>query len=590
MKFSRETLQSIRERTDMVELVNGYTRLQRRGNRWWGLSPFKPEKTPSFSVKPEDGFYYCFATNQGGDLFRFVSEMEGLSFPEAVEFLAERAGILLEPGGGPDPDERRRVALRELYDRVSGSFHYLLTEDRRGAEALEYARQRGISDDSVARFRLGFALPDGRWLYGFLQRKSYSRSFLDESGLFSQRMRGLTLFRNRLMFPISDERDRVVAFGGRALDPNDRAKYINSPETLIYTKKRSLFGLSQAVSALRTEKRAYLMEGYLDVIAFSQAGLANAVAPLGTAFTAEQAALLKRWVHEVVLVFDADRAGIAATFKAAVTAEQAGLRCLSVRMQAGQDPADLYQEGGAARVQELAAAARPVEEFMIDALVAERGPDASDTLLLQRMFPYISIVNSEVRREQLTDMLADAMSVSAGAVRSDLESWRRGEQPRRFEQVQAEQSSLSSGRDVALMLATAQDGELFAYLRSQVSREDLSDEGARQLFVLMEDAFRHQEKLPRGLVDRIDDEPLRNAVLEKLTSGEYEGWTRADVARAVGELRKNSLERSAREIDVALKRVAADQPEEMRRLLEEKMAINHELEELKVRADDRIAE
>lgn len=586
MKFSRETLQAIRDRIDMVELVNGYTRLERRGNRWWGLSPFKPEKTPSFSVKPEDGFYYCFATNQGGDLFRFVSEMEGLSFPEAVEFLAERAGITIDAGGGPDPEEQRRVALRELYNRVSGSFHYLLTSDERGAAARAYARQRGITDESLERFRLGYAPDDGRWLYGFLQRKSYSRGFLDESGLFSQRMAGLTLFRNRLMFPISDERDRVLAFGGRALDENARAKYINSPETAIYTKKRSLFGLSQALSALRSEKRAYLMEGYLDVIAFSQAGLSNAVAPLGTAFTAEQATLLKRWVREVVLVFDADRAGIEATFKAAVTAEKAGLRCLSVRMAPGSDPADLWLAGGTAALQELVADLRPVEEFMIDVLAGERGSDSPDELLLQRMFPYISIVNSEVRKEQLTEMLADAMAVSVGAVRTDLERWQRGEQPRRFEREQPHQSSFSSGRDVALMLATAQDGELFAYLRSKIGRDDLNDQVARHLFVLLEDAFRHQDPFPRGLVDRLDDEDLRNAVLEKLTSGEYEGWTREDVTRAVGELKKVSLERAAREIDAALRRVSVDQPEEMRRLLEEKMAINHELEELKVRADD----
>ncbi|MFW5827591.1 MAG: DNA primase, partial [Alkalispirochaeta sp.] len=267
MKFSRETLQQIREKTDMVELVNSYTSLERRGNRWWGLSPFKPEKTASFSVKPEDGFYYCFATNQGGDIFRFISEMEGLSFPEAVEYLAERAGITVESGGGPSAEDQERKALLELYDRVSGSFHYLLTSDPRGASALKYARERGISDEAIEAFRLGYAPDDGRWLFQFLRKRSYSAEFLNRSGLFSSKGNGYTLFRNRLMFPIGDERERIVAFGGRALSEQERAKYINSPETVIYGKKRTLYGLANALGELRKTRRAYVGEGYLDVIA-----------------------------------------------------------------------------------------------------------------------------------------------------------------------------------------------------------------------------------------------------------------------------------------------------------------------------------
>lgn len=588
MKFTREVLQQIRDRIDMVEFVNGYTTLKQKGNRWWGLSPFKPEKTPSFSVKPEDGFYYCFATNQGGDLFRFVSEMEGLSFPEAVEFLAERAGVALEPGTGPTQEDRDKAALYELYDRVSNSFHYLLTQDRRGGEALEYARSRGLSDEVIETFRLGYAPGDPRWLYQFLQRKAYSRGFLDRSGLFSQRGQGYALFRNRLMFPIADERGRTVAFGGRALSPEDRAKYINSPETPIYIKKRTLFGIDQAITGLRSKRTAYIAEGYLDVLAFAQAGVSNAVAPLGTAFTEEQARLLKRWVDEVILVFDADNAGVNATFKAAIVAETAGVGCRAVAVPSGKDPADLYAEQGAEAVVELVSNTTPVFDFLLEQLARERAeaPDTRDELLLQRIFPYISIINSEVRREGAIDALADLLHVSPAAVRSDFESWRRGEQPRRFEKKSTDQSTHALGRDVALVLATAQDGGLFAYLRSLVQPEDLRDRTARQLFLLMEDAYRHDEPLPRGLIDRISEESMRNEVLGRLTSGEFRGWNRDDVDRAVRFMRIRGLEEQARQVEGELRRVTGDDPAALRRLLERKMAIDQELGDLKVRADD----
>ncbi len=588
MKFSRETLQQIREKTDMVELVNSYTTLERRGNRWWGLSPFKPEKTASFSVKPEDGFYYCFATNQGGDIFRFIGEMEGLSFPEAVEYLAERAGITVESGGGPSPEDQERKALLELYDRVSGSFHYLLTSDPRGASALKYARERGISDEAIEAFRLGYAPDDGRWLFQFLRKRSYSPEFLNRSGLFSSKGNGYTLFRNRLMFPIGDERERIVAFGGRALSEQERAKYINSPETVIYGKKRTLYGLTNALGELRKTRRAYVGEGYLDVIAMHQSGLRNTVAPLGTAFTEEQAKLLKRWVDEVVLVFDADTAGINASFKAAIVAEKAGLQCSAVRVPSGKDPDDLYREHGADAVQQMVSTPTPVFDFMIEILSESLGADTATNreLLLQRVFPYINIINSEVRREGAVEALSDLMGVSPRAVQADFDQWRRGEQPQRAEEKSADQQHHTLGRDVALMLATAQDGGLFAYLRSRLSSDQLQDRLARHLFLLMEDAFRHDEPLPRGLIDRLTDESIRNAVLERLTSGEFTGWKRHDVDRAVNLIRIRSLEAEGHQVEVELRRLSASEVRTLRELLEKKMAIDQELENLKVRADD----
>jgi DNA primase len=586
MKFSRRTLQTIRDRVDLVELVNGYTTLQQRGNRWWGLSPFKTEKTPSFTVKPDEGFYYCFATQKGGDLFRFVSEMEGLSFPEAVEFLAQRAGVELEEQA-TDPDQQERQALYDLYQRVAGTFSWFL-QTQQGAHARNYLERRGITAESAETFQIGYAPASRDWLYGFLRSKSYSPEFLAKSGLFASRNPGYPLFNNRLVFPIHDERNHVVAFGGRALAEGERAKYINSPDTLIYTKKRTLYGLPAALPTIRSERKVFLTEGYLDVLAMHQAGILNVLAPLGTALTPEQVRLIKRWVEEVVLVFDSDSAGQAASFRAAILLEEAGLQCAALPMEAGKDPAEIYQSAGADALYEMVETTRPVFDFLLQSAANEMdlSEPGNRELLLRKLFPYIRIVRSEVRREALLDQVSDILQVSPAAVHSDYLGWDGAGGARNVSGGGEYKPERKQRRDLALMLASIQESELFSYLRTAVSTDDLEDPDARRLFVLAEDAFRHEEALPRGVLDRLQDERFRNDVLEQLTSKEYSGWTTDDVDAAMRNIRVRKLEREQRVIESEMKAVPLNESEATRRLLERKMAIDQELSQVKARSDD----
>ncbi len=592
MKVDRQVLQKIRDRTDLVEVIGRYTTLTQRGDRYWGLSPFKSEKTPSFTVKPDDGFYYCFATQKGGDIFRFIQEMEGLTFPEAVSYLADIAGISLEFNPQDDERDRKKNALYDLYERVTKTFRYLLTQDERGAFALQYARERGMSENGMDHYDIGYAVDDGRWLYRFLRSKSYSPDFLADCGLFSSRGDGYSLFRNRLIFPIRNERGRVVAFGGRALSPDVRAKYINSPETPIYNKKSTLYGLYEGMEQIRRQRKVILSEGYFDVIALHESGLSNSVAPLGTAFTEEQGRLLKRWVDDIVLLFDADSAGVEATFRSAIRAEKAGMNCYAVPVPRGKDPADLYVEEGADAVRTIVENAVPVFDYLVQKSSEnlDRRDSRSKELLLRKLFPYISIVSSEVRREALLERVGDLLHATVQAVTGDFERWRKGEQPQTIAKPAQRQKHTTTSRDVSLMLATAHDGELFAYLRQRVTAEDFEDVVARKLYYAMEDAFRHDEKLPRGVVDRITDEETRDIVLERLTSGEFSGWTKQDIDRAVGNIRIRKLQEQQRELERSLKSLDGTDPQRIRQVLEQKMAIDQELAKLKVRADDRVAE
>ncbi|MFW6292240.1 MAG: DNA primase, partial [Spirochaetota bacterium] len=357
------TIDEVARRVDIVELVGRYVTLERKGQRYMGLCPFHSEKTPSFSVDPEAGLYYCFGCQRGGGVYKFVMEMEGLSFPEAVRQLGEEVGV--EIAGSEEDDESNRVAraLGELYNRVARTFvHFLGTEE--GAQARQTLREREISDETIERFGIGYARRDAYWLHGFLTRKGYSQEFLQTSGLFTRANPRRALFAGRIMFPIRSHRGDVLAFGGRIM-AGDGPKYINSPETPIYRKRESLFGIDVALKAIRQERHVVLAEGYMDVIALHQAGVGTAVAPLGTSFTEEQGRFLSRYIDRATLLFDADEAGARATRRAAEILEPHGITASVSVLDEGTDPADLLRERGSQAVLNAVSSPLTVLEFLV---------------------------------------------------------------------------------------------------------------------------------------------------------------------------------------------------------------------------------
>ncbi|MDR2786135.1 MAG: DNA primase, partial [Treponema sp.] len=329
MRIAPSSIQEVNDRVDAIAVVGEYVRLEKRSGRYWGCCPFHQEKTPSFTVDPDRKMYYCFGCHQGGNIIKFVMEMDKASFPEAVELLAKKAGVELVYEGGNDYEGQRdthKDDLYVLYDKLAGSFHYLLMEKPEYNHAKRYILERGITEEMLDRFRLGYAPGDRSWLFRFLSKKSYSPELLAISGLFYPDYPQSAFFHNRLMFPIADRQGKTVAFGGRLLS-GDGPKYINSRESDIYRKGATLFAIDLAMSEIRRTKTAYLAEGYMDVIALHQAGITNAVAPLGTAFTDDQARLLKRWAERICLVFDADGAGQTAAVKAILSCRKNSLDC-----------------------------------------------------------------------------------------------------------------------------------------------------------------------------------------------------------------------------------------------------------------------
>lgn len=348
MRYSDDIIEEVRMKNDIVDVVSQYVKLTRRGSSYFGLCPFHNEKTPSFSVTPAKQMYYCFGCGAGGNVFNFVMEYENYSFGEALSHLAERAGVELpriEYSQAARAKAEKRATLLEINKEAGRYFYYQLRREN-GKTAYAYLKGRGLSEETIRKFGLGYSDKYSNDLYQYLKSKNYSDELLRESGLFNvdERQGMYDKFWNRVIFPIMDVNNRVIGFGGRVMGEG-KPKYLNSPETQIFDKGRNLYGLNIA----RTTRKNYLIlcEGYMDVISMHQAGFTNAVASLGTALTSGHASLIKRYTQEVLLLYDSDQAGVKAALRAIPILREAGVNSRIVNLRPHKDPDEFIKAEGA---------------------------------------------------------------------------------------------------------------------------------------------------------------------------------------------------------------------------------------------------
>ena len=368
MRYSEELIEEIRSRSDIVDVISGYVKLKRKGSSWFGLCPFHNEKSPSFSVSRDKQMYYCFGCGAGGNVFTFLMEYENFSFVEALQFLADRAGIQL-PQQEYSKEARQEADLKSQLLKIhkeAAQFYFYQLKSQNGKTAYQYLLDRGLSRETIVHFGLGSASRYSGALYRYLKEKGYSDELLIQTGLFLQdEKRGMyDKFWNRVMFPIMDVNNRVIGFGGRVMG-DGKPKYLNSPETKIFDKSRNLYGLNFARSSRK--KSLIACEGYMDVIAMHQAGFDNAVASLGTALTAAQASLMKRYTDEVLLLYDSDEAGQKAAVRAIPLLRRAGLGQKVVDLSPYKDPDEFIKAEGAQAFEERLQKGRNGFLFQVDA-------------------------------------------------------------------------------------------------------------------------------------------------------------------------------------------------------------------------------
>lgn len=409
MYYPEELIEEVRTRNDIVEVISGYVRLQKKGSNYFGLCPFHNEKSPSFSVSPGKQMYYCFGCGAGGNVITFLMEYENQTFPEAVRTLAQRAGIAL-----PEADDSkeakqadsRRAKLLEINKEAAKYFYYQLRTER-GSVGMEYLRKRELSDETMNHFGLGYANKYSNDLIQYLKSKGYSEDLIRDAGLCNvDEKHGMyDKFWNRVMFPIQDINHRVIGFGGRVMG-DGKPKYLNSPETEIFDKSRNLYGLNFA----RTSRKGnvILCEGYMDVIAMHQAGFTQAVASLGTAFTSGQASLLRRYANEILLSYDSDDAGVNAALRAIGILKEAGMTGRVINLEPYKDPDEFIKALGGEEFQKRLDHAE--NSFFFELRQLQKNYDLSDpeqkTAFHREIARKLCTFSEEVERENYIEAVA----------------------------------------------------------------------------------------------------------------------------------------------------------------------------------------
>ena len=408
MRYSDDIIEEVRSKNDIVDVVSQYVRLTKKGNSYFGLCPFHNEKTPSFSVTPGKQMYYCFGCGAGGNVFNFIMEYENYTFGEALKHLADRAGVELpkiEYSREVRQKAQEKAELLEINKQAAQYFYYQLRTEK-GQTGLAYLKNRGLSEETMRKFGLGYSDRAGGGLYRYLKAKGYPDDRLRESGLFNvdERHGMYDKFWNRVIFPIMDVNNRVIGFGGRVMG-DAKPKYLNSPETKIFDKSRNLYGLNIA----RTTRKKYLIlcEGYMDVISMHQAGFTNAVASLGTALTSGHASLLKRYTQEVLLLYDSDEAGIRAALRGIPILREAGVNSRVVSLKPYKDPDEFIRNMGPEAFEQRLEEAR--DSFLFRVEVAENEFSMNDPQGQNQFFERCAQMLLELKDELERNLYIDAV-------------------------------------------------------------------------------------------------------------------------------------------------------------------------------------
>ena len=574
MYYPEEVIEEVRTRNDIVDIISGYVKLQKKGSNYFGLCPFHHEKSPSFSVSQSKQMYHCFGCGVSGNVFTFVMEYENYTFREAVELLADRSGVKLpkmEYSKEAKAQADLRAALLEINKMAANYFYYQLKQPQ-GQQGCQYLMGRGLTEQTIRRFGLGYSNKTSNDLYQFLRSKGYEDSILKETGLVTIEERGARdKFWNRVMFPIMDVNNRVIGFGGRVMGDGE-PKYLNSPETKLFDKSRNLYGLNYA--RLSREKFILLCEGYMDVIAMHQAGFTNAVASLGTAFTSQHAALLKRYTDQVVLTYDSDGAGVKAALRAIPILKSVGMSVRVLNMRPYKDPDEFIKNLGPEAFRQRIAEARNSFLFEIDTIRQQysmEDPEQktafyNETARKLLEFPealerdnYIQAVAREyfinyedLKRlvNQMGSRYGTALPGTQAARETGISGEIYGEKPKTFQKKKDREEGIRQSERL-LLTWLIEDPRLFDKIQGIIGPEDCVKPLYRRAAQMVFEGHENGEVSPAAILNHfIDDEgnykevaALFNASLNDSLSNEEQKKAFADT---VMKVKKSSLDYQSR--------------------------------------------
>ena len=588
MYYSEDLIEEVRMKNDIVDVISGYVKLQKKGSSYFGLCPFHNEKSPSFSVSRQKQMYYCFGCGAGGNVFTFLMEYENYTFIEAVEYLAERSGVEL-PKAEYSREAKERAGLKASLleiNKAAAQYFYVQLKSEQGKAGYTYLRERRLSDETIRAFGLGYSNKYSDDLYRYLRSKGYQEEMIRQAGLISidEKHGVYDKFWNRVMFPIMDVNSRVIGFGGRVMG-DAKPKYLNSPETPIFDKSRNLYGLNRA----RSLRKPYflLCEGYMDVIAMHQAGFTNAVASLGTALTAGHASLIRRYVQEVYLTYDSDEAGTKAALRAVPILREAGISAKVIRMDPYKDPDEFIKNLGAEVFEQRIEGAKNGFMFTLEILEREYHMDSPEgkTAFFQEAARRLIGFQDELERNNYIEAVAKAYRISEESLKKLVSrtAVREGmakpvERPRTApgQPLKKEDGSLTAQK--VLLTWMIDDSRLFGIISRHISPGDFTQSQYRTVAELLYEQYRAGSLNPAKIINHFTEEEehreaaaLFNTRISRLTTPE-------EKVRAI----KDSLLRvKSNSIDVRMKNLEPTDMAGLQRLMEEKRRLG-ELEKLHI--------
>ncbi len=588
-RYSEEIIDEVRQSNDIVDVVSQYVHLKRSGRNYFGLCPFHNEKSPSFSVSPDKQIFHCFGCGVGGNVFTFLMKIEGIGFVEAVQMLAERANIQL-----PTLENREDAAKEALKSKVykvnefTAEYYHQNLYKPTSKMAQEYVKKRKLSNDTLKSFRIGFS---GKFdeLYKELKKQGFGNQEILESGLVNKNDRGeyIDRYRNRLMFPICDARGRVIAFGGRVLD-DSKPKYINSPENIVYSKGRHLFGLNVAKKSNEIKKRILIVEGYMDVISLHQRGITNVVAPLGTALTQAQGWLLRRNSEQVVLSFDSDEAGLKAKIRAMDILQDMGCDVRVLQMEGAKDPDEYIIKYGNARFNVLVENALSVIEFKVKLLKQDLNlENTSDKIkFLNEIAKIIAKVDNTIEREVYIEKIAKQYDISKEAIYAEVNKLTYAnssgekilERPRPVvvhKPVSEVKVSEATKRRENTIISILLMGDLNIYkiIKQNISVENLKDPINKEIIQKLYDEFENGNSNINSIIDSLSEEAQ-----SRITEIMAEDYEIDNVEKAIDDILQNYERESLNERKIEILNLLSMNLEN-----EQKMSLEKELNDIIVR-------
>lgn len=564
--YSEEQIEEVRSRSDIVSVIGRYVRLKRAGSGYTGLCPFHNEKTPSFHVNPARQMYKCFGCGVGGNVLTFVMEYENLTFPEAMEMLAQEAGIEL-PKQEMTAQQKQQESLRQTLleiNKKAARYYFALLKSPRGKPGYDYLTGRGLSDETILHFGLGYAGQGGGELYQYMKKEGYSDSVLKETGLFKMDERGAyDKFWNRVMFPIMDANNRVIGFGGRVMG-DAKPKYLNSPETKIFDKSRNLFGLNYAKRGKRSNM--ILCEGYMDVIALHQAGFTNAVASLGTAFTEQQANLIRRYTDEVLLTYDSDGAGIKAAMRAIPMLRWAGITGKVIHMEPYKDPDEFIKNLGAEEFEKRMEEAQ--NSFFFEIEVIKKNYSMSDpeqkTKFVHETARKLLVFEDKIQRDNYLEAVAARYNIKTEDLRQLVVRY-GNQMPSGYQEVMEErqQERIRKGKkketregisySYRLLLSwLIEEPKLFVQIREWVKPEDFEEGLYRTVAKELYDQLDRGDLEPARIIGHFEEVEDQNKVASMFQTSFGSKIENDEKKKAITDLilkiKEHSIERQAGQI------------------------------------------